>query len=83
MQHLQRTRGRELLTRYGAHALSIEWDPTAGGQHAEPVLVLHVDPATPDRGHQPVPTTIEVVTEQGRTLQVPVRVQPDPPAVSE
>lgn len=80
-QRIQRARGRELLDRHGAHALSIQWAPVGPGGDVEPVLVFHV-PATGAQASQvePVPPSIEGQADDGRVLSVTTRVQQDPPA---
>jgi hypothetical protein len=79
-KRLQRSRGRELLRRYGAHGLAIEWVEGPGGDRV-PGLVFHVADRSEAAGS--IPGSIETLDEQGRPQRVQVRVEVAPPPTFE
>jgi hypothetical protein len=80
---LKRTRGRELMQRYGANALGIGWKRTEGKWTDQLALLFYVEDKRSPRGER-VPPSIRFTPEgTEEAVEVPTDVIESPPGVFE
>lgn len=77
---LKRTRGEELMQRYGANALGIGWKRKGGEKTDQLALIFYIDSKRSPRS-QPVPPSIRFAPKDSEEeVELPTDVIESPPA---